>query len=172
VKPVQIETKYKSWDMLCEGYTIKQVCEKLKLTSDQVHIQIRRARTHNVGNTIDDKREFYSELEVARLDLLQSMLMAKVNATVETAWQFKKGRKVEEGEEPEFPDYRFVAAEVEKLDLQIVDRILAIMDKRAKYLGLYQATEVNHTARTLEDIVLSSFRAKSIEAKVVEKHGD
>lgn len=155
----------RAWKLRIEGWSIPEIANEMDLPVHIVRDNISKARRASVPETTESMAKLMGEIELARLDHLQKLLMEDLTTTIDTMWKFKKAKN-----KGDFPDHEFVAESIKRVDLKVVDRILAIMDKRAKYMGLYQAQEVNHNHKTLEEIVLLSFKSPEEleEGKVID----
>lgn len=150
---IKSEKEPKAWDLYIKGYTYKQIAKMVDLSATTVARWIQEGRTilmKRNGNLPDE----YSHVEMERLDLMLQLLMRDMGTIVETQWTWNKDKKT--GEHV----YKLIKEEFQRVDINIINTILKVQERRARYLNLDVAKHIEITHMTLEELVLSSYKKK------------
>ena len=148
------------WTLYLQGLTQRKISEKLGIAQTTISNWItgRIKENEKFNNEIAKQ---YVHVELERLDMLMEICMKDVGRLVETTLTWSKN---EEGER----DYELIEKYIDRVDVAIVDRILKIQERRARYLNLDAGTTAETLGKTLEQLILASFKQPEQLGEVVD----
>lgn len=132
-KAIAVEPRYEVWKLYVSGITTYRDIEELTGVPYVTVGRWIRGDIKRIASERDDLAENFLEVELIRLDKMLELLMRDVGSKL---IDITKSTVLEGGMQGEKIGNRKDTYLLERVDVDIVDRILKVQERRAKYLAL------------------------------------